>query len=309
MTTDTPAPLSARWWAQAGAALLILYEIGWVIPWYRSLMGVRVTPPLLSSVLTLGGVLAASYLAAALMSRLRLLRNIQLGVLIGLLVAGLIATQAVLVNYPDGLLRGLITLDLGVLFTALTTAWLWQRGFSLLYNGIRPVVVWRRFRLGLGAFMLYVFYAVQWGVQPPGLAWFIAFLFVGLLAVIFTRIAYVWVAKGSRRSPFDRRWLTGTLGSLAAALLVSGLIGGLLGGQYRGILDLASELVRLATVVFFFLLSLPVILVSFAVWPLVSWLQKLMENARIISNEMPLANRLIHIPTRPPPKPRPPPQC
>lgn len=276
---------SSRWWSQAGAALLILYEIGWVVPWYRALMRVRTVPPLVDSLLVLGGVLLITYLLAWLLSALRLLHNIQLGVLIGLLVVALVSADALLVVNEAGFVAGLVSIDLGVLITALATVWMWWRGFTLLYNGIRPIVVWRRFRLGLAAFMGYIFYIFQWRIAPPGLAWYVGFLFVGLLAVIFTRIAYVWVAKGGQRSPFDRRWLAAILGSLGLVLLASGFVGSLFSGQYRMLLDMVSELVRLAGIVLLFLLSLPVILFSFILWPLVAWLDRLMQNATIISND------------------------
>ncbi|MFM8319427.1 MAG: hypothetical protein ACKOC5_00820, partial [Chloroflexota bacterium] len=271
--TDLPVSAASPWWAKAAAGLLLAYELAWVLPWYRVLMESYSAPPAWLGALALGGVMLAAYLLSALMGRLRLVRNLQLGVLLGLLVVGLFTNAALLLRGRTGLIAGLVQIEIDVLYTALFTSWMWLRGYTLYFDGIRPAVVWRRFRLGLFAFMAYIFYAYQWRLAAPGLLSYVAFLFTGLLAVIVTRIAYVWIARGGRRSPFDRRWLGAILVSLLLVLLLSAALGSLLSGQYRFMLDLAGELVRLATVVGLFLLSLPVILFSFILFPLVNWVQ------------------------------------
>lgn len=284
---NQPAVTGSRWWAHASTILLILYEWGWVLPWYQASMLDSMPPPLWQCGLVMGGLMLVSYLAAALMDRLHLLRNLQLGVLIAILVAGLFACEAILLKNGTSLIWGMITLEKSVMLTALAAGWLWYRGFILYYQGIRPVVVWRRFRLGLVAFMIYIFYAFVWNLRMPGLAWYIAFLFVGLMAVIFTRIAFVWALRGADRSPFDRRWLASITGLLILTLLISGFAGSLLSGQYRMLIDAVGTLTRYATIVILFLVSIPALLFSLIFYPLVWLLQKLLENAKGLE-ELPL---------------------
>ncbi len=284
---DQSAVIGSRWWAHASTILLILFELGWILPWFQVWMAETTLPSLWLCALVMGGLMLVSYLAAALMNRMRLLKNMQLGVLIAILIAGLFACEAILLNNGVSLLWGLFTLEINVMFTALVTGWLWYRGFILYYQGIRPVVVWRRFRFGLVAFMFYIFYASVWKLRMPGLAWYIAFLFVGLMAVIFTRIAFVWVVRGTGRSPFDRRWLGSIMGLLTLTLLISGFAGSLLSGQYRMLLDAVGTLTHYASIVILFLASIPVILFMLIFYPLVLLLQKLLENAKSL-DELPL---------------------
>jgi hypothetical protein len=265
---------AAFWWSQISSLLLIIFELCWVVPWFRTMMGLSTAGPLLESALVLGAVMAASFFAMRFLISLRLLRKVQLSIMAGLLVISLIFAEILLLEESEqaSLFDRVLQLDLGVLIIAGIVFWLWWRGYTLANEGYRPALVWRRFQQGVFGFMIYLFYQIQWGKATPSLGWFICFLFVGLLAVIFSRISYVGIARGSEKSPFDRRWLLGIIGVLIAVLILAGAIGSLLSGQYRLVLDLVALLVRWAGVLFLLILSVPAVLVSFILWPLVSWL-------------------------------------
>ncbi len=275
-------PAASQWWAHSGATALLLYELGWVIPCYLGLIDASLAPNLGRALLVLGLAHGGAYLAAAAMERLHLLRQVQWGVEVGYAALGLFVVNAALSRNPQGFMTAFFTLQLDVLWTSLVFIWLWYRGFTLAYDGLRPASVWRRFSQGLAGMMVYVFLAFQWGLPPLGLAWLIGFLFVGLLAVILTRIAFVWTTKGSLRSPFDRRWLLAISAMLLGMLWASGLLGSLLSGQYRMVIDMFSRLSVLLWTVLLFLFSLPVLFLSVVIYPVVAWLQALLANSRTI---------------------------
>ncbi len=267
-------PPAAFWWSQIASLLLMAFELCWVVPWFRTMMELSQTGPLLESALVLGAVMAASFFAMRFLISLRLMRKVQIAIMSVVLVICLVIAEGLLLGENEELSRAdqFLYLDLGVLIILAFVFWLWWRGYTLANEGYRPPLVWRRFQQGVFGFMAYLFYQIQWGRETPALWWFIIFLFIGLMAVVFSRISYVGIAKGAEKSPFDRRWLLGIIGVLLVVLVLAGAVGSLLSGQYRLVLDLVAVLVRWAGTLFFLILSIPAVLVSFVLWPLVSWL-------------------------------------
>jgi lipid-A-disaccharide synthase-like uncharacterized protein len=270
---DLPKVSATRWWTVIAALLLLVYELGWVIPWFQSMMNVSVPPDPLLSVMLLGGMLILSCLLAYCMEVLHLLRQVQLGLLGVLLLTGLAIGEWLLwVPGEMELSKGLVNLDIGVLVIAGYIFFVWYRGFSLAYGGVRPVVVWKRFRLGLVAMMVYIFFVINWKAPTPSLGYAMAFLFVGLFALIMTRLAYVGMVRGGQKNPYDRRWFMGVLGALALVILISGFMGSLLSGQYAWVLDLVNKVVDWIQVLFLIIIGVPAVIVTLILWPLVKLL-------------------------------------
>lgn len=276
---------ATRWWTMVAAFLLISYELGWVAPWYNVMMGQFESSDLWRSVLVLGGLYFLSYLSARIMEALRLLRQVQLSVLGVLLLAGLAVGELTLWTPVEmELSEGLVNLDLGILVIAGYLVFSWYRGFTLAYDGVRPIVVWKRFRLGLLAMMVYIFFVVNWDIPTPSLSYAMAFLFIGLFALILTRIAYVGLARGSQKSPYDWRWFLGVLGTLGMVILVSGFAGSLLSGQFAWIMDMVNQLVDWVQVAILFIVGVPAVIVSFILWPLINWLNAILASQTIDPN-------------------------
>jgi hypothetical protein len=275
-------PSATRWWTMIAALLLVVYELGWVVPWFQVMMGLSVPPDLWRSVVMLGGMLFLSYLTARIMEAMRLLRQVQFTLLGMLLVVGLAVGELILwVPMEMELGKGLVNLDIGILLIAAYIVFTWYRGFTLAYDGVRPVVVWKRFRLGLLAMMGYIFFVVNWDIPTPGLSYAMVFLFVGLFAMVLTRIAYVGLARGTQKNPYDRRWFLGVLSALGLVILISGLAGSLLSGQYAWILDLVNQIVDWATVALLFVVGVPALIVTLILWPLVKFLNALLASQQI----------------------------
>jgi len=267
------------------ALLLIIFELSWLVPWFRVMMGLSAPPDPLQSVLILGGIYILTYIIARMMETARLLRQVQLILLTVLLLVGIGVGEKVLWTPVEmQLSKGLLNLDLGVLLIAGYIVFAWYRGFTLAYDGVRPIVVWKRFRLGLVVMMAYIFFVVNWNIPTPGLGYAMVFLFVGLLSVILTRIAYVGLARGSQRNPYDRRWFLGVLSALGLVILIAGFVGSLLSGQYSWVLDFVNQVVDWARVVILVIFGVPAVIVSLIIWPIINWLNGILSSQTIDSN-------------------------
>ncbi len=273
--TAAPANRLARGWPQVTAALLIIVEMLWVLPWYQTVMQITAAAPLERAALVLGGLMTVTYLVSYGMESLRLVKSLQMFVLVGLLVGGLVLAENLLLVNP-ALAQDLITLDPGAILVVFVVVWLWQRGFTLGRDPARPLLAWRRFELGLILFLAHSFIVGQRGETGPGMGWFVVFLFFGFSAVIFARVSYVGLSKGMYKNPFDRRWLATTLGILGLSILIAAFLGSLLTGQYRLLLVGLVEVLRWCLGVALYLVSLPGLLLSIIAWPFVFWLQGLM---------------------------------
>jgi hypothetical protein len=279
--TLSPSPVSShRWWRQLSAVLLILVELFWVLPWYQMVIQISHGASILRAGLVLGGVMAAGLVITQLMERLRLLQGVQLGVLILVLVSSVLLAENLLLEAPALLvMNGLVELDPGAILVLFATLWIWWRGISLAREPVRPMVAWRRFETGLLLFMAYLFIVFRQGTPSPGLAWFIGFLFVGFMAVVFARVSYVGITRGVTKNPFDRRWLASTTAILGGAVLAAALLGGVLTGQYRMLLDVSVEVLRMLFGVAMFFISLPGLLLGMLLGPLGPWLMRLFSKA------------------------------
>lgn len=277
---SAPLPTSQRWWSQVTAALLVAMELCWVVPWYRTVIEISYVASPLRAVLVLGTVMGLSYLLALLLERLRLLQGLQVVLQAAVLGLCLVFGAQLLLNSPAvRAVNGLVSLDPGAVLVILTVLWLWWRGASLARNGLRPVVVWRRFILGLVLFLAHNFIVTRMRAQllggPPGLELFSFFLLVSLLAMVFSRVAYVGLARGLRKNPFDRRWLASTGLIIAAIVLAAGLLGALLSGQFSLLLDQLAEAITTLVSVLLFLISLPFFIFAYLLKPLAPFFQSL----------------------------------
>ncbi len=287
-----------RWWAQISALMLIIVELCWVVPWYRTVIRISTVAPLFDTVLAFGLVMAAAYAFSLAMERMRLIRSVQMVGLVFVFAVSVTAALAYLLRNPvlrsiDGLLR----LDPGAVLVLFAVLWLWWRGFSLSLEAIRPMIAWRRFELGLLLFMAHIFIVNRLGEQGPGVGWYIFFFVAGFSAVIFARVSYIGLAKGVAKNPFDRRWLLSTTGILGSAVLIAAVLSSLLTGQYRLLLVWSAEMLKFLVALFVFVVSIPGLALSYLAGPFLDWLRKFfhyqpaaLEPLELESGAYPFAN-------------------
>jgi hypothetical protein len=170
-------------------------------------------------------------------------------------------------------MTSLVYLEPGAVLVFFTVLWLWWRGVSLAGDLIHPMMVWRRFQLGLWMIMAYLIISHRLQSANPGILWFVFFLFVGFLAVIYARVSYVGLSKGVLKNPFDRRWLA--FSSIFLGLLVgaTAFFSSLLTGQFRTLLEFAMQVLKWITAVFLFLVALPSLIVAVIISPIFTWLR------------------------------------
>jgi len=270
--------LPLKWWPQLAVFLLVIVELCWVLPWFRMVMQVTTAAPIWEAALVLGGIMLAAYGLGYVLDALRLMKNIQLvGFGILLAVSLLLAENLLLQKPVFGAVNGLARLDPGAVLVLFFVIWIWWRGLTLSQDVLRPTTAWRRFELGLLFFMAYLFIASQVEFYRPGFGIFILFLFSGLLAVVFARVSYVGINKGSSKNPFDLRWLSSIFGILGATVALAALVGSLLTGQYRLLLDSLAEAIKLLIAATVFILGLPGLLASYLLSPLMPWIKGILS--------------------------------
>ncbi len=277
--------LPLKWWSQLAVFLLVIVELCWVLPWFRMVMQVTAAAPVWVAALVLGGIMLAAYGLGYVMEALRLMKNIQLGGFGVLLAIGLLLAENLLLQKPAfGAVDGLAKLDPGAVLVLFFVIWMWWRGLTLAQDVLRPTTAWRRFELGLLFFMAYLFIASQIEFYRPGFGVFVLFLFSGLLAVVFARVSYVGINKGSSKNPFDLRWLGSVFGILGATVTLAALVGSLLTGQYRLFLDFLANAIKFLIAVTVFIFGIPGLLISLLITPIVPWLKGIVPVGNVSSS-------------------------
>lgn len=280
---DDTGGISVRWWTRVTFLLLVVVELCWVVPWYRTVIQIAYVASPLQTSLVLGGVMLAAYLFAQALESLRLIRGLQFGILVFLFLASLIVSMRILLNSQIiSVVNGLVRLDPGAVLVVFTVLWIWWRGLTLGREAIKPIVAWRRFELGLLFFMARIFILVRMqgeSIQAASeLGLFIFFMFAGLLSVVFARISYVGVSKGVHKNPFDRRWFATVISILILTVSIAAVLGGLLSGQYSVLLVLLADTLKILIAVFIFIVSLPWLFLSYLFVPLYPLIRRGLES-------------------------------
>jgi hypothetical protein len=223
---DEVRGISMRWWTRVTFVLLVVVELCWVVPWYRSVIQIAYVASPIRTSLVLGGVMLAAYLIAQALESLRLIKGLQFGILVFLLLISLLVSIRILLNSKIiSVVDGLVRLDPGAVLVVFTVLWIWWRGLTLGRDAIKPIVAWRRFELGLLFFMARILILARMqgsSFQAASeLGLFIFFMFVGLLSVVFARISYIGVSQGVLKNPFDRRWFATTFGILILTVCIA----------------------------------------------------------------------------------------
>ena len=149
---------------------------------------------------------------------------------------------------------------------------MWWRGSTLIQERAHPQGVWQRFRMGLALLVTHIVITSWTGLEEPQLGWFLLFLFVGFLALVFARVAYI-SSRSSGSSPFNARWLAGIALLLGLFLALAALLGSLLTGQFSMVLDLLNLGIRWVTMAVLLLLAIPGMIIGGLLGGLIAWLR------------------------------------
>lgn len=231
--TNYPLLRDFRWrpWREATILALVVMELSWIVPWYRSLTPATYAVEPVRVFLVLGGIYVGVHLVVRLTNFLRVRMDIRRGILVALFIASILAGYKTLlyanepVSFDELFTRplraftdytSLIPDEFVIALMALLVSW---RAMMLSQEFIEPLTVRRKFQLGIIMFIAFVFFNTLVTGETPGPVIYL-FFFSGLIALGAARIAVLTGLRGGRVNPFDRTW---SIGMLLATLIVVGL--------------------------------------------------------------------------------------
>ena len=106
--------ISMRWWTRVTFLLLVIVELCWVVPWYRTIIQVTYVASPIRASLVLGSVMLFAYLVTQALESLRIIRGLQYGILVfGLVISLFVSLRALLISPALSSVNGLVKLDPG----------------------------------------------------------------------------------------------------------------------------------------------------------------------------------------------------
>ena len=275
-----------RPWREISILAIIIMEMCWLVPWFRSLTpATYATDPLRAFVVFAGIVLSSHWLSRGMnylqlkmsIRRALLLVAILVSILVGLkllLYSHDLTSISDLLNRPVNAfsqIGNLIPDEFLISVFVLIASW---RGIQIAQEYIEPRTVKRNFIFGILMFVAFIFINTMVTGETPGILLFL-FFFTGLIALSTARISVITTMRGGILSKFDRRWFLGMFG---AAIIVVGLSG--------FISWFFSERVRLIEQLGSVVLSVFAIAIVGMISPVIFAVESLVGKANIQSNAL-----------------------
>lgn len=275
-------------WRNFTAWLIILMELSWLLPWYRTVMQASYAAAPLRIFVVLGGLMLAAYLVTTLIDVLRLLPTLQRIIQGVLLFASLIiASRLLLASQTSNLVGRFLNPDQGTVLVTLVALWLWWRAINLARDTISPALVWRRFWLGLVMLVAYYLIFVPNEREPTEFGLLALFLGSGLLAMVAARVAYISRYHGMKKSPFGQYWLAVTALTVGGVVSAATILASLLTGQFSNFLNQLALGIRGIVIVVIFILSIPWLVLSIIFGTLLDALLKILPAGTSVATEVP----------------------
>lgn len=224
-----------RYWRELAILSLMVMELSWIVPWYRSLTPATYVVPMWNVFFVLFGMLAAAHIATRVMNFLDLRLNIRRGVTIVLLITcaffglRLLLYQSNSLSFGELLnrpfnafsdVRGLIPDEFLVIMVVLLVYW---RGMALASKYVDPLAVRGNFYLGLVMYTFFIFINTLVTGETPGAMLYLFFV-AALIALGSARIYSITQLRGGTTNPFDLRWFLGIFITTLAIVGLSGFI-------------------------------------------------------------------------------------
>ncbi len=233
-------------WREMAILMIILMEVCWVTPWFRSMTPETYAVSSIRAFIILACIVLSSHLLVRTMDDIRLKKSIRqalmvifilIGILVGiktLLYAHVPMSVLELLNRPLRSLadlKSIIPVEFVVIITVLIGFW---RGLSIAQEHIGPSSVMDHFWIGIVMYVVFIFInTIVTGETPAD--FFYLFLFSSLTAMCAARMTVVGMLPGGTENKFNRYWLLGII--LAASFVVglSSLFGNVIGDQFAWI--------------------------------------------------------------------------
>ncbi len=233
-------------WREISILMLMIMEVSWVTPWFRSLTSATYAlDPLRVFGVILGTVLFSHILVRS-MNYARIKKTFRQGLLVVFILIAIFGSIKILLyakeptslgellNQPlssFGDLRSLIPAEFIVIVTILVAFW---RGISIAQEHIGPSSVKDHFWLGIAMYVVFVFInTLATGETPEG--FFFLFLFAALIAMVAARISVIGMLRGGNEYKLNRSWLVGMVLAALFVVALSALLGGMVGNHFSWI--------------------------------------------------------------------------
>lgn len=226
-----------RPWREVTILALIVMELCWIVPWFRSFTPVTHAVSSARAFLILGSMLLSVHLLARWTNYAYLRMDYRRAALVVMFfVSFIVGLRTLLYGHESVSLGELINRPLraftdwsGVIpteFLILLFVFLvCRRGISLAQASIGPLLVKRNFQLGIIMFVAFVFLNTLATGETPGFLLYL-FTFAGLIAMAASRIHVLSKLRGGGQSPFDRRWFLGIFLSTLVVVALAAWIAG-----------------------------------------------------------------------------------
>jgi hypothetical protein len=226
-----------RPWREVAILALIIMDLCWIVPWFRSFTPATHANSSARAFLILGSMLLTVHLLARWMNYAYLRMDYRRVALVIMFIFSFIVGLRILLYGPESVSLGeLIDRPLraftdwsGIIpaeFLVLLFVFLvYRRAISLAQASIGPLLVKRNFQLGILMFVAFVFLNTIATGETPGFLLYL-FTFAGLIAMAASRIYVLSKLRGGGQSPFDRRWFLGIFLSTLAVVALAAWIAG-----------------------------------------------------------------------------------
>lgn len=286
ITTFSPVRLNP--WRETAILMVILMEVCWITPWFRSLTPETYAVSSSRILIYLFSVALFSHLLVRLMDYLRLKRSIRQGLMITFLIIGsfigirilLYAHETVSLsellsrpirNISD--IKNLFPAEFFVIITIMIGFW---RGVSLAQQSIGPSLVKAHFWLGIIMFVVFIFLITLATSENPG-EYFYLFLFASLVGVSTARISVIGMVRGGNENKFNFLWFIGILLSSFIVVGLSLLFGELLADKFGWIGGLLAGLFGSLLIILWVILN-PVLSI------LITFLNKIFNDSQVMKD-------------------------
>lgn len=222
-----------RYWRELSIICIMIMELSWVVPWYRSLTPETYSISMWRVFFVLGAIYLLSNLLTRIMNFLDIKLSIRRVVVVVLIILSIYAGLKLLLYETEPLsfsalfnrpfrafsdIRGLIPDEFVVAVAVLGIFW---RGLTLAAKYIDPISVRRNFYIGLFVYVAFIFINTLVTGETPGVLLYLFFV-SSLVALGSARIFTITQLRGGARNPFDLRWFSGIF---ITSLVIVGLAG------------------------------------------------------------------------------------
>jgi hypothetical protein len=238
-----PSNLRLNPWREIAIFMIIVMEVCWVTPWFRSMTSqtYAVSETHVFTILML--MVIFSHVLVRIMESLHLKKSIRQGVMAFFIIVGcyigiktlLYPHQAMsftqlltqpLRGFAD--IKSLIPVEFIVIVTVLIGFW---RGLSIAQEYIGPSSVMEHFWVGIVMYLAFIFFNTMVTGETPG-NFFFLFLFAALVAMCSARLTVIGMLRGGRENKFNRFWFIGIILVASVIVGVAALVGGQVGDKF-----------------------------------------------------------------------------